>query len=160
MSYQFTKFEVKEIKKSSERKYRSFFWLNPHLSLNFTVQKYKKSRKKKWRKVQVQAKKVTAPKPIPKLDLGFGRTLLLTVLLTIPINKLPCCGGTIWLSHRCSGGSVDTVPAQVMGGLCEQIWLLLLLRDCPKASAHLNVLGHFARNRGHFTVADHSGTGH
>ena len=98
-------------------------------------------------------KKVTAPKP--KLDLGFGRTLLLTVLLlllffhrhpsgwgmfpgqpwyhptvqlhhgflrkavgdflmvllTIPTNKLPCCGGTIWLSHRCSGGSVDTVPA-------------------------------------------------
>ena len=28
--------------------------------------------KSKWRKVSVQAKKVTAPKPIPKLDLGFG----------------------------------------------------------------------------------------
>ena len=35
----------------------------------------KKSKKKKWMKFSVQAKKVTAPKPISKLDLGFGRTL-------------------------------------------------------------------------------------
>ena len=46
ISYKFTTFEVKEIKKIP-----FLFGLNPHLSLNFTVQMDKKSRKKEWRKV-------------------------------------------------------------------------------------------------------------
>ena len=38
----------------------------------FEFHRTKKSRKIQWKKVQVQAKKVMAPKPIPKLNLGFG----------------------------------------------------------------------------------------
>ena len=71
ISYKFTEFEVKEIKKKKVNINTIPFGLNPHLSLNFTVQKNKKSRKKQWRSLG-EAKKVTAPKPIPKLNLGFS----------------------------------------------------------------------------------------
>ena len=50
ISYIFTKFEVKEIKK------RSLFGLNPHLSLNFTAQKHKKQGRKNGAKFRFRIK--------------------------------------------------------------------------------------------------------
>ena len=73
------------------------------------------------------------------------------------ITAIGSCG-TFWPPHRGGHGGVDTVPTKVMGSLGEQIRFLLLLRDCPKAGAHLNVLGHFGGNRSYFAISNHSCT--
>ena len=68
ITFKFTKFEVKEIKKRIERKYHSY-WSQPTSKLEFHSTDEQKIKEETIEESLGLGKK---PKPIPKLNLGFG----------------------------------------------------------------------------------------